>query len=67
MHYNFWEIYDKGTWLYEGLIDPSKPIQVPDQDKALQYFQRMSTALARRCGQVDVVISHGLSPVARDI
>jgi hypothetical protein len=49
-YYNYWEAWVPGSWLYNGLWDPKQPASLPQQANVLTYFQRMSTAYARRCG-----------------
>ncbi|KAI1108520.1 hypothetical protein F5Y14DRAFT_435960 [Nemania sp. NC0429] len=48
--YNFWEVMVEGTWLYEGLYDPSKPPDLGSQVNIRTYFENLSKAFANHCG-----------------
>ncbi|KAI3336892.1 hypothetical protein HD806DRAFT_21680 [Xylariaceae sp. AK1471] len=50
MKYNFWEVEVPGTWLYQGLWDPSQKSGLGSQVNVRTYFENLSKAFAKHCG-----------------
>ncbi|KAI0552871.1 hypothetical protein F4679DRAFT_591134 [Xylaria curta] len=48
--YNYWEVYDPGTWLYDGLFIQGRPRDLGSQVNIRTYFENMSAAFAKHCG-----------------
>ncbi|KAI0857963.1 hypothetical protein F4860DRAFT_329078 [Xylaria cubensis] len=48
--YNYWEVYEPGTWLYDGLYIQGLKPGLDVQLNIRTYFENMSAAFAKHCG-----------------
>ncbi|KAI0806564.1 hypothetical protein GGR55DRAFT_697000 [Xylaria sp. FL0064] len=55
--YNYWEVYEPGTWLYDGLYIRGLGSGLDVQVNIRMYFENMSAAFAKHCGGTVRVMS----------